>query len=422
MSEEDHPFIDRVTRSLRGELSPSEQLELDQLIESDPAKRKESEKLIVTYDLLSLCAATEAEPREIPVEVLEGVRSSAKKNIKPHKSTRSFWLTLALWAGGIVTAIIVGMTLLSIWRQPNEKVLIEYAVQLNTGFGVARSPGAHLTEKMNKIIFPTVQFQGATLEEAIEYLRVKSREFDAFTDEEGVKGVPIILRQGDVPSNVAISLDLKDVPMSEALRYIAELAQMKFRVEAHAVLVVPLDEDTTVMYTRSYRVPPDFVGAGAGSGKQVLEGLGIPFPEGSSASYNPVTSSLVVRNTEPNLDLVEAVVESITYPLDTHVLRDVLDGSEVKELENKLALQEWENNWSASNTRPVFKILLQERGTWEQSWTKFNKYAIGRIKVMGRWQGRDFQKTFTVTSDDSWSKVVKDAQAYINETIQMQNK
>jgi|UniRef100_UPI0037850C5E general secretion pathway protein D len=211
-------------------------------------------------------------------------------------------------------------------------------------YGIGRSPGAYLTEKMNKIIFPTVQFQGATIDEAIEYLRVKSRDLDTFTDASGVKGVNIILRTGDAPSNASISLDLKDVPMSEALRYITELAQMKYKVEAHAVLVVPLSEDANQQYTRTYRVPPDFLSAGGGdvgggaapapaadpfaaggggaaaggsglitkkSAKQILEAQGITFPEGSSASFNPATSQLMVRNTQPNLDVVEAFVESL---------------------------------------------------------------------------------------------------------------
>ena len=212
-------------------------------------------------------------------------------------------------------------------------------------YGVGRSPGAYLSEKMNKIIFPTVQFQGVTIDEAIEYLRVKSRDLDTFTDAGAVKGVNIILRQGEAPSNASISLDLKDVPMSEALRYVTELAQMKYKVEAHAVLVVPLSENASEQYTRSYRVPPDFLSNGGGdaggggaapaaaadpfaagaaapaggsrliarqSAKQILEAAGITFPEGSSASYNPATSQLVVRNTQPNLDLAEAYVESIT--------------------------------------------------------------------------------------------------------------
>lgn len=210
-------------------------------------------------------------------------------------------------------------------------------------YGVGRSPGAYLTEKMNRIVFPTVSFSGATIEEALEYLRVKSRDLDTFTDNNGVKGVNIILRTGDAPSNASISLDLKDVPMAEALRYVTELAQMKYKVEAHAVLVVPLSENASEQYTRSYRVPPDFLAGDGGAGaaaapaaaadpfaaggagaapagglspkrtaKSVLEAAGITFPDGSSASYNPANSQLVVRNTQPNLDLVEAYVESTT--------------------------------------------------------------------------------------------------------------
>jgi general secretion pathway protein D len=223
-----------------------------------------------------------------------------------------------------------------------DKVPVQGA-SISFDYGVGRSPGAYLSEKMNKIIFPTVQFQGATIDEAIEYLRVKSRDLDTFSDAGAVKGVNIILRQGEAPSNASISLDLKDVPMSEALRYVTELAQMKYKVEAHAVLVVPLSENASEQYTRSYRVPPDFLsngGGDAGAGaapaaadpfaaggaapaggggliarktaKQILEAAGITFPEGSSASYNPANSQLVVRNTQPNLDLVEAYVESTT--------------------------------------------------------------------------------------------------------------
>ncbi|MCW0220668.1 MAG: type II and III secretion system protein, partial [Prosthecobacter sp.] len=43
---------------------------------------------------------------------------------------------------------------------------------------------------------------------------------------------------------------------------------------------------------------------------EILKSQGIGFPEGASAVFNPVTSQLVVRNTQPNLDLVEAFVDA----------------------------------------------------------------------------------------------------------------
>ncbi|MFO1440212.1 MAG: Amuc_1098 family type IV pilus outer membrane protein [Verrucomicrobiaceae bacterium] len=205
-----------------------------------------------------------------------------------------------------------------------------------------RSAGAYLTQKMDTIVFPTVAFENATIEEAIEYLRIKSKDLDTEEPDPTKKGVNIIIRTGDAPAGASISLDLKNVPMSEALRYICDLAQMKYKVEAYAVVVVPISESSTEMFTRTYRVPPDFLAAGGGGGaaapaaapaadpfaapaagnggsalaarptaKDVLMGAGITFPDGASASFTAATSTLVVRNTQPNLDLVETYVEEL---------------------------------------------------------------------------------------------------------------
>lgn len=418
MTEEDMLFYERVTSSLRGELSPNEQQELDQLIESDPEKRKECEKMLVTYDLLSLCAATEAEPREIPVEVLEGFRSYAKKYIKPKQPNGKSWLFLALWLCGITIAVIGGLFLRESLRKKDVRLTIEYAVQLNNTSIFGSGPPAPLVDKLNKIIFPTITLQNASLEEVIEYLRVKSRELDTFTPESEDKGVAIILRQGNLPNNVSLSLDLKDIPLSEAIRYVAELSKMSYKIESFAVIMTPLAVDSSEQHTQSFRAPPDLFVSASETPKSILERGGITFPEGSSAFYNPNTTMLVIRNTQPNIDLTEALLESVSYPLDAVVLRDILDGSEVHEIDNEADLQRWENKWSSDEGSPVFKMLLQERGTWIQPWSKFNKYDIGRIKVMGHWRGQSFLKTFRVTSVDPWAKAAKEAQTYITETVE----
>lgn len=418
MSEDDQAFFDRVTRSLRGELSPSEQQELDQLIESDPAKRRESEKMLVTYDLLSLCAATEAEPQEIPVEVLEGVRSHAKKHIKPKPAKRRSWLFLAVWLCGITIAIGGGYLVLESLKKRDVRISIEYAVQLNPTSLFGSGPNTAIFDKLEKIVFPSIQLQGATTEEVIEYLRVKSRDLDNTTPETGIKGVEIIVRQGDNPNNASLSLDLKNIPLLEAIRYVAELSNMTYKIESHAVIMTSLAGYSSEMHIRSFRAPPDAFGSNSESPRTILERAGATFSKGASALYNPNTSMLVIRNTQPNIDLIEFLLESITYPLDAVVLRDILHGNDVHEIQNEPDLQEWENKWPTEESGPIFKMLLQERGTWEQSWSKFNKYDIGRIKVIGHWKGQSTLKIFRVTSVDPWPKAAKDAQDYITETIE----
>ncbi len=93
-------------------------------------------------------------------------------------------------------------------------------------------PALALTTKLQTIILPRVQFSGATIEEAVEYLRLKSREFDTLDK----TGVQLILRPG-VTKTGRISLDLKDVPFIEALRYCTELAGLTYKVEPYAVVI-----------------------------------------------------------------------------------------------------------------------------------------------------------------------------------------
>lgn len=104
----------------------------------------------------------------------------------------------------------------------------------------AEGEDLRLASKMEKLIFPRIQFQNATLEEAVEYLIVKSRDLDA-PEERGIRwGVMIIVADvASTRSNAALSLDLKDVPMIEALRFIAELSGMKLKIEPQVVLLIP---------------------------------------------------------------------------------------------------------------------------------------------------------------------------------------
>lgn len=108
---------------------------------------------------------------------------------------------------------------------------------LSTGAVSAISPAEpKLQQKLDEIILPTVQFRDATIEEAVEYLRVKSRDLDKKTASPVFGGVSFILNK-DKAAKTSISLDLKDIPLGVALRYCVESAGLKYRVDARAVMI-----------------------------------------------------------------------------------------------------------------------------------------------------------------------------------------
>lgn len=100
------------------------------------------------------------------------------------------------------------------------------------------SPASYLEDKLQKIVFPQIQFRDATVTEAVDYFRMKSRDLDPSGPESPSKGVNIVVR-GAQSSSAKITLDLKQVPLGEALKYTAELAGMEVRVESFAILLLP---------------------------------------------------------------------------------------------------------------------------------------------------------------------------------------
>ena len=136
--------------------------------------------------------------------------------------------------------------------------------------------------KLNRIIIPRIDLRDTTVREAVEFLKQRSRELDTSTDDpQGKRGVNIVLKlnpsrpdltvppaEGPTPAPVGgtadtrVTLSLTNVPVIEALRYLTELAGLKYKIEPYAVSIVPITENTTDLVTKKYRVPPGFIPAG----------------------------------------------------------------------------------------------------------------------------------------------------------------
>ena len=81
------------------------------------------------------------------------------------------------------------------------------------------------------------------------------------------------------PAGARITVTLDNIPLGEALRYVANQAGLKVKVEPYAVAIIPLSEQSNDLITKRYHVPPEFFGGpldvgyyigsnvGGGSGK-----------------------------------------------------------------------------------------------------------------------------------------------------------
>ncbi|SKA94465.1 general secretion pathway protein D [Prosthecobacter debontii] len=189
-----------------------------------------------------------------------------------------------------------------------------------------------IQEKLRTLRISQIDFSGAALNEVMEYLRVRSRDLDPTG-----KGVDFVFSQSSDVSTPLISLNLRDVPIEEVLRYVTKIAGLTYRVEDYAVRLLSATQDSETLISKSYRVPPDFISSApvgdaaatasadpfantstaAPSGlvtrrlgaQEFLQSYGVTFGEGTSASYSAATNTLIVRNTTRNIELVDQLVE-----------------------------------------------------------------------------------------------------------------
>lgn len=193
-----------------------------------------------------------------------------------------------------------------------------------------------ISRKLQEIRIPQLSLSEETVREAIEKLQKKSRQLDTTETDPSKKGVNIVLKldpaKEAADGGTKITLSLNDLPLGEALKYVASAANLKVKIEPYAVAIVPLSEPTETLISKEYKVPPGFISSAAGGGssgggiptagnagtpgtvgksgaKEFLESQGVTFPAGSSATYLASSSKLLVKNSQSNLDLIDSLVE-----------------------------------------------------------------------------------------------------------------
>ena len=208
---------------------------------------------------------------------------------------------------------------------------------------LTRATNFDIDQKLNSI-FLSLDFTNASIEAATDYLYSKSKELD----EPAHKGIPFIIQPDASSSAKPITLSLNNVPVGEALRYICQLANVKFKVQDYAISIVPFTASIDDMISRNFIVPPTFVApqettptegpesesaparpmnpnlvnatnTGGTSTQAVLESKGVKFPPGASAVYTPTTNTLTVVDTADQMELIEELATGATAP--TYMVR-----------------------------------------------------------------------------------------------------
>ncbi len=214
-----------------------------------------------------------------------------------------------------------------------------------------------ILKKLNTILIKKIEFENTPILSAINYLVNESREADTSPSKEGVNIIPAFDtdRAGDGPkatpgldtpgtakaedlSSRTVTLNLRNVPLLNAIKFLTQVTNLKYRIESDAVMIVSSEGLSTARtQTRTFSVAPGIFrsviessggggsgGSGGGKGgfqalggnismkaadvKKTFEDFGIAFPQGTSISYNEGLGVLVATHTNDVLDQIEQII------------------------------------------------------------------------------------------------------------------
>jgi general secretion pathway protein D len=187
------------------------------------------------------------------------------------------------------------------WQMPVHKFGVKGTENFNPTTTDVRHT-EYITNKLNRIIIPKIEFRDATVREAVDFLKLKSSELDTQEPDPTRRGVNIVLQldtggeaapppaaatplapaaptipgleaapaAGGLPTAAApapavssaearITLSLSNIPLIEALKYICQLANLKLKIDPYAVSIVPPSVNTDELITKEYKVPAGFM-------------------------------------------------------------------------------------------------------------------------------------------------------------------
>jgi general secretion pathway protein D len=246
----------------------------------------------------------------------------------------------------------------------------------------ARNETSELEDKLTLIKIPEVPFFESPLDEAMQELMLKSKQFDLTEQDPAKKGVQIIVKQppDDEPfPNVTITLN--SMELGKMIQWITEMVSWTYDIRADAVVISQTGGSFKgrPLETEFYEVtqgtinrmtggggggmgggaadpfaPPPAGGGGGGADdtglkiKAFLEGAGIPFDDGKGHKFVFDGFQMIVTHDRRSLDLIERILAKLDQ-----------DSSRQVEIETKFlevqegALDEITFDWQYSFGNPV---------------------------------------------------------------------
>ncbi len=114
-------------------------------------------------------------------------------------------------------------------------------------------------EKARRLVLPRLKFEDATVQQVVQFLRQQSKRLDP--EGEGVNFMLELDQRVSAAARPKITLDFRNLPLSEAIRYVCMAGGLQYKIEDYAVIIADRSIPLKKMETRFYPVEPGVIGS-----------------------------------------------------------------------------------------------------------------------------------------------------------------
>ncbi|NCD33306.1 MAG: hypothetical protein EOL87_07800 [Spartobacteria bacterium] len=283
------------------------------------------------------------------------------------------------------------------------------------------SEGERLRNKMSSIIIPKIEFRDANIQDVVEFLSEASRLADP--EKTGVNIVLNMKLTGGTSqrvvektvvedddfgfgdgfddmlddttttsefsssdNDISLTLSLHRISLMDAVKTITDIAGLRYRIDGNIIIISPPGVVQGQVVTKMYPVQPsifetiierdnndvdhdaEFVEMGGRGTKMArddvkvfFEKAGVAFPKGTSITYNPMISQLIVANTQENLEVFERILAQLNViPNQVEIEARFIEIGETDLSELGL---EWilNDNWEVATKQGSGSLASRER-------------------------------------------------------------
>ena len=117
-------------------------------------------------------------------------------------------------------------------QKPDDPVMKRLLADIQTERAQQQSLSASLRQKISSLVVPEVSVREASVSEVINFLKEQAQ---TLSPDKG--SINVVWEAPEETKTAKVTLRLREVPLADALRYVTESVGLRYRVDAHAIVI-----------------------------------------------------------------------------------------------------------------------------------------------------------------------------------------